>query len=77
MKYAMFTIGFLAQWAALGSARAANTLSECEKAWGFSLLFDGKVESFRSNFVRYDKNDSASNNPIDATWKVNAADSPL
>jgi hypothetical protein len=60
--------------AALGAVYAQeNTLTESEKAEGFKLLFDGTtIESFRTNFVEYQKGNTTNTGTISTQWRVDA-----
>ena len=54
----------------------ANSLAWCEQGFGFKLLFDGTLESFRKNFSGYAMNDSSHLAPS-SDWILDPADSAI
>lgn len=67
---ATFSITFSV--AQLGMVRAEdNILSDAETREGYTLLFDGTLAGFRSNWVRYVQGDSA-NTDLDTAWTLDA-----
>lgn len=59
----------------LGQA-TGNVLGEAEKSQGFKPLFDGTLQSFKDNFVDYQRN-NPNTSSISNVWQVDAATSAI
>ena len=76
MKKISLKVG-LASLLLIGAANAQNNvLTTQETTQGFSLLFDGTLASFRSNFVDYIQNNTT-NTTLNAGWTVNTTEQAI